>query len=173
MSLFDDVVSAGKGFVVKELAKKVGLSDDMAKTALSLIVPALSKGLDRNSSDRSGLESLLGVIQSGSHREYVDDPETLGNSETVEDGNAILGHIFGSKDISRQVAGFVSERTGIDADTIKKLLPVTAAATLGTIEKEEESTAGSSSAGIDIRKILGTEKDPVLDGIISLAGKLF
>jgi hypothetical protein len=171
MSLFDSVVTAGKGFVVKELAKKVGLSDDMAKSALALIVPALSKGLDRNSADRSGLESLLSVIQSGSHREYVDDPESLGNSETIEDGNSILGHIFGSKDVSREVAGFVSERTGIDADTIKKLLPMTAAATLGTMETEDQSE--SSSGGIDLKKILGTEKDPILDGIISLAGKLF
>jgi len=172
MSLFDSVISAGKGLVMKELAKKAGLSDDMARNALSLIVPALSKGLDRNSSDRDGLESLVSVIQSGNHREYVDDPRSLGSTETTEDGNSILGHIFGSKDVSRLDAGIVSERTGIDVDTIKKLLPVTAAATLGTIEKEDESASGSDSGGIDLKKILGTDNDPVLDGIISLAGKL-
>ena len=173
MSLFDSVISAGKGLVVKELAKKVGLSDDMAKSALSLLVPALSKGLDRNASNKTGLESLIGVIQSGNHTEYVDNPETLGSSETVKDGNSILGHIFGSKEVSRQVASLISSKTGIDAEAIKKMLPMAAAATLGTIEKEDESATESSPSGIDLKSLLGTDKDSALDGILSLAGKLF
>ncbi|MEN8207636.1 MAG: DUF937 domain-containing protein [Candidatus Fermentibacteria bacterium] len=173
MSLFDSVIDAGKGLVVKELAKKVGLSDDLAKSAISLLVPALSKGLDQNASSKSGLESLLSVIQSGSHREYVDNPESIGSSETVKDGNSILGHIFGSKEVSRQIAGVISSKTGIDTEVIKKMLPMVAAATMGTIEKEDEGASESSSSGFDLKSLLGTEKDSALDGILSLAGKLF
>ncbi len=173
MSLLSDVISAGKGVVVKELAKLVGLTDTQAISALSLVVPALSKGLDRNTAQQSGLESLLSVISSGSHREYVDNPETLGNTETVADGNAILSHIFGSKDVSRQIAGFVSGRTGIDAETIKKMLPVAAAATLGTIEKDDEDARVSADGGNLLKKLLSTDQDSGLDAILSLAKGLF
>ncbi|MCK5115357.1 MAG: DUF937 domain-containing protein [Candidatus Aegiribacteria sp.] len=173
MSLLSDVVSAGKGVLVKELAKLVGLSDDQAISALSLLVPALSKGLDRNTADRNGLESLLSVVRSGNHREYVDNPETLSSSETLADGNAILGHIFGNKDVSREVAGFVSSKTGIDTETIKKMLPAVAAATLGTIEKEDEGTAVSADDGNFLKELLRTDRVSGLDAILSLARKLF
>ena len=173
MSLLGDLIGAGKGAVVKELAKLVGLSDDKAISVLSLLVPALSKGLDQNTADRNGLESLLNVVRSGNHREYVDDPETLSNSETVVDGNGILGHIFGNKDVSREVAGFVSGKTGIDTETIKKMLPAVAAATLGTIEKEDDVTAVSGDDGNLLKELLSTDRVSGLDSILSLAKKLF
>ena len=173
ISLLSDVISAGKGVVVKELAKLVGLSDDQTISGLRLLIPALSKGLDQNSANQTGLESLLSVIRSGSHREYVDNPETLSSSETVTDGNAILSHIFGSKDVSRQVAGFVSGKTGIDTETIKKMLPAVAAATLGTIEKEDEAVPVSRDDGNLLKKLLITDKDSGLDAILSLAKGLF
>jgi hypothetical protein len=173
MSLFSDVISAGKGIVIKELAKLVGLSDDQAVNALSLLVPALAKGLGQNTADQNGLESFLSVIRSGSHTEYVDNPETLGQSDTISDGNAILGHIFGNKDVSRQIAGYVSGRTGIDTETIKKMLPAVAAATLGTIEKEDEGTSVSTDDGNALKKLLSTDQDSGLDAILSLAKGLF
>lgn len=173
MSLLGNVIGAGKGIVVKELAKLVGLSDDKAISALNLLVPALSKGLDQNTADQNGLESLLNVIRSGSHTEYVDNPETLSRSETVVDGNGILGHIFGSKDVSREVAGFISGKTGIDIETIKKMLPVAAAATLGTIEKEDAETSESTATGNILKKLLSTDEDPGLDSIVSLVKELF
>jgi len=173
MGLLSNVISAGKGVVVKELAKLVGLSDDQVISALSLLVPALSKGLDQNTADQNGLESLLSVIRSGSHREYVDNPETLSTSEAVIDGNAILGHIFGNKDVSREVAVFVSGKTGIDTETLKKILPAVAAATLGTIEKEDEVTAVSADDGNILKELLSTDRVSGLDAILSLAKGLF
>lgn len=173
MSLLGNLIGAGKGIVVKELAKLVGLSDDKAISALNLLVPALSKGLNQNTADQSGLESLLDAIRSGSHREYVDNPETLSRNETIIDGNAILGHIFGSKDVSREIAGFVSGKTGIDSETIKKMLPAVAAATMGTIEKEDEETSVSANGGNLVKKLLSTDDNPGLDAILLLAKGLF
>jgi hypothetical protein len=47
------------------------------------------------------------------------------------DGNGILGHILGSKDVSRQVAAQASARTGIGADVLKKMLPLVATLAMG------------------------------------------
>ena len=43
-------------------------------------------------------------------------------------GNQILGHIFGSKDKSREVASQASEQSGVDPSILKKLLPIVAGA---------------------------------------------
>jgi hypothetical protein len=43
-------------------------------------------------------------------------------------GNQILGHIFGSKEKSREVAGQASEQSGVDPSILKKLLPIVAGA---------------------------------------------
>ena len=75
--------------------------------------------------------------------------------------------------MSRQVAGFVSGRTGIDTETIKKMLPAVAAATLGTIEKDDEDTPVSADDGNLLKKLLSTDQDSGLDAILSLAKGLF
>jgi hypothetical protein len=43
-------------------------------------------------------------------------------------GNQILGHIFGSKDKSRDVAAQASAHSGVDPSILKKLLPIVAGA---------------------------------------------
>jgi hypothetical protein len=58
----------------------------------------------------------------GGHQQYLDDPSRLGAAETLQDGNGILGHIFGSKDVSRQVAAQASANTGISPDGLMGML---------------------------------------------------
>jgi hypothetical protein len=43
-------------------------------------------------------------------------------------GNQVLGHIFGSKDVSRNVAADASQQSGVDPSILKKLLPIVAGA---------------------------------------------
>ena len=45
----------------------------------------------------------------------------------MADGNGILGHIFGSKDVSRQVAARAAQSSGVAPDILAKMLPLVAA----------------------------------------------
>jgi Carboxypeptidase regulatory-like domain/Bacterial protein of unknown function (DUF937) len=49
--------------------------------------------------------------------------------------DGILGHIFGSKDVSRQVASRASAQTGISESVLKGMLPVVAAMAMGAMSK--------------------------------------
>jgi hypothetical protein len=40
----------------------------------------------------------------GKHEQYIVNPDIMSSMETLTDGNNILGHLFGSKDTSRNVA---------------------------------------------------------------------
>jgi hypothetical protein len=107
------LLNQGGGQAVRQLADNFGQDQGQAVSAISNLLPALGQGLARNASTQSGLESLLGALAGGQHQRYLEDPSILSREDSVNDGNGILGHIFGSKDVSRGVAQQTSERTGI------------------------------------------------------------
>jgi hypothetical protein len=131
------------------MAKALGMSDTDAKKGIEALTPALSRGISRNVRQPGGLESLLGALQSGNHQRYVDHPENLAQSDSITDGNAILGHLFGSKDVSRNVAGAAAQQTGLDSGLLKKMLPMLAGAVMGTMGKQaaNQGILGQQGAG--------------------------
>ncbi len=122
----------------QQLGAQFGLDDNMTQMALKALIPALSAGLKSNASKQGGLEGLLGALQKGNHSRYLDQPEYLGRPETVEDGNGILGHLLGSKEVSRSVASHASQKTGIDSTLLKQMLPVVATLVMGQLSKRSQ-----------------------------------
>jgi hypothetical protein len=181
MDLLSMVLNAGGGNAVRQLAQNFGLDANQTTSAINNLLPALGRGLARNTSNPGGLESLLGALSSGGHERYIDDVESLGNESTVQDGNGILGHILGSKDVSRQVAGSAAARTGIGADVLKKMLPVVAAMAMGALSKQQHSEANVQSSGIApqqsgvmgmLGQFLDADRDgSVVDDVLGIASK--
>ena len=106
MNILDSITN--NGAAVRQLGAQLGLDEAQTTAALSALVPALSAGLRQNLQSPSGLGQLTSALSTGSHQRYVDNPAALGDAGTVADGNGILGHILGSKDVSRQVAARAS-----------------------------------------------------------------
>jgi hypothetical protein len=164
MDLLESILNAKGGGAVSQLAGQFGLREDQAASALQNLVPALAGGLQRNIS-QGGLENLLGALTKGQHGRYLDDPSNL-NSESVRaDGNGILGHILGSKDVSRQVAARASAQTGISDSILKQMLPAVAALTMGALSKRTGPAA--VSGGSDILGMLSPLLDRNRDGSIA------
>jgi hypothetical protein len=181
MNILEAVLNAQGGAAAQQAGRSVGLSADQTSAALSALVPALAAGLQRNTSQPGGLESLLGALTGGAHVRYVDSPDTLQGQGAVSDGNAILGHILGSKDVSRRVASRASAQTGLGEDVLKKLLPVAATLVMGALAKQQlgaRAAAAPSGAGNGILDMLAPVLDrnrdgSMLDDILGQAGKLF
>jgi hypothetical protein len=174
------VLNAQGGGAAAEAGQTVGLSPEQTSTALSALVPALASGLSRNASLPGGLDSLLGALTGGAHSRYVDDPSALRNPEAVTDGNAILGHILGSKDASRAVASQAAAQTGLGEDVLKKLLPMAATLVMGSLSKQglgaAAATAAVPGAGIlaMLKPMLDRDRDgSMVDDVIGQVGKLF
>lgn len=64
-----------------------------------------SQEIQSNTSDKAGLESLVSALSNGNHQSYADYPDSISDPAATADGNSILGHIPGSKEVSRNVAG--------------------------------------------------------------------
>ena len=143
MSLLKTILESQGGAVAGQLAKQFGLDANQASSVLGQLVPALSAGVKRNTAQQNGLDGLIGALTKGNHQRYLDDTSHIGQQATVDDGNKILGHLFGSKDVSRQVASRAAEQTGVSSDLLKKMLPVVATMVMGGLSKQSNSGGGA------------------------------
>jgi hypothetical protein len=160
MNILESIVGARDGAAVQQLASQFGLKPEQATAAIGALMPALAAGLKRDmTTNQAGLEKALA---SGRHETYIDRPEVLGAPETTADGNAILGHIFGSKDVSRNVAAKAGESTGIDPAVLKQMLPLLASLAMGAMAKQKKSGSGNA-AGAGSSGGLAGMLEPLLD----------
>ena len=143
MDMLDALLGGRGNDAAEQLGRQFGLDPSQASAALSALLPALAAGFQKNAATPTGLESLLGALTRGKHQQYVDDMPSLGLPGTADDGNGILGHIFGSKDVSREVANQAAAQTGLGADVLKKMLPVVAALVMGSLARQQFGGAAS------------------------------
>lgn len=156
MNLLDMIMSAQGGATAQQAGAQLGLNQQQSQSAIAALLPAISSALKQNTSSPQGLAGLLGALQGGQHEQYLENPQMLGQEQTVTDGNAILGHLFGSKDVSRAVAGHAAQKTGIGADVLKKLLPLVATMAMGSLSKQtRQPDMKSALAGLAMQHLMG------------------
>jgi hypothetical protein len=162
MDLMDLLKSAGAGNSLGELAGSVGLGDADTERLVGALAPALMRGLQKQTETGDGLQSLQRALASGNHQSYIDEPQRIQSSATRDDGNKILGHLFGSKDVSRNVAARAAAETGIDPGLIKQALPLVAGLAMGALSKRRESSLadllGGDGDGFGVDDVLGLAK---------------
>jgi hypothetical protein len=179
MNILDAIVNAQGGAAVRQLGSQVGLGPDQTASALAALVPVLAAGVQRNMRDDSGVGSLMTALASGNHRQYIDNPSILGQQSAVSEGNGILGHILGSKEVSREVASRAAAQTGLSADVLKRMLPLAATLMMGAFAKQTRAFApgpglGSSGAGIAamLTPLLDQNRDgSIVDDVASMIGR--
>ncbi|MCC7236513.1 MAG: DUF937 domain-containing protein [Bryobacterales bacterium] len=181
MDLLQAIMSAQGGGAVRQLSSQFGLGETDTVSALQSLLPAIAGGLQRNARQEGGMESLLGALLGGNHQRYMDEPGSVDAEETRLDGNGILGHLFGSKDVSRQVAGAASAQTGIGSDILKQMLPVVAAMAMGALSKQASGNTAAAAAprgGGGILDMIGPMLDRDGDGsaaddVMGLVSRMF
>ena len=147
MNLQDLLNAAGGGKSVSELGSRLNLgSGDMGKL-VDAVAPALMRSFQKEATSPDKLAALAKALERGDHDKYVDRPETMHTEEAEKDGNSILGHLFGNRDVSRAVASHAAASTGIDSSLLKKMLPVLANMVMGSLFKGAKGASGSRRGG--------------------------
>ena len=184
MNLIDLVMNTAGGGTVSQLARNFGLTEQQTQSAMASLIPALQQGLSRNTTQEGGLSSLIEALSSGNHQRYLEDQSILGSQENISDGNSILGHILGSKDVSRAVAAQASQQTGIGTEILKKMLPVIASLVMASLSKQGQAAPAAPTAREDaggglgnfgfITSMLDSNQDgSVVDDVFGMLGNLF
>ncbi len=156
-NLLETILTAQDGKTVDNLGARFGLDRNQTEAAMRELLPALSSGMKRQAATGDGLRALASAVDRDGHDRYLDRPELALADEARTEGDGILGHLLGSKDVSRAVAARASERTGISDTLLKQLLPVLASMAMGAIAKNIRGGAegGGSGDGGLLGQILG------------------
>jgi len=163
MNILDTLLGDQGSGATQQLGQQFGLDDTQMSSALSALVPAIAAGFQNNASNPQGLDGLMAALGTGQHQQYL-DPSALARPETAADGNGILGHIFGSKDVSRGVASQAAAQTGLDPALLKRLLPVVAAMVMARMSQHVSAAPAAGTSGPQGQNPLGGLLGSLLEG---------
>ncbi len=135
------------------MAQELGVSESQVASGAAALAPAILGGFKKQAptSDGGGLGSLLAQL-GGSGQ-----PDLAPQATDVDSGNAVLGQLFGSKDVSRTVAQHAAAQTGLDPSLLKKMLPMLAMLVTAYLAKQQASgtAAAPASTGGGLGGLLG------------------
>ena len=147
MNLLDMIMQSTGGQAPRTVGSQLGLDESQSEQAIAALLPAISSALKMNTQKPEGLGALLGALQNSRNDQYLDNPQAVVQPEAIQNGNAILGHLFGSKDVSRAVAAHAAEKTGIGSDILKKMLPMVATMAMGALTKQTREPSMAEQLG--------------------------
>ncbi len=136
LPLFDMMMQAQNGAATDAMAKQFNLAQEQATKAMAALMPAFSSGFKRSATDPYNFVGVMRDISSGNYAKYFEDMTKAFTPEGIADGNAVLGRLFGSKDVSRAIAAQAAQMTGIGQEIYKRMLPAMADTLMGGLFKE-------------------------------------
>jgi len=146
-SLFDVFAQAQNGAGMQALAQQYGLSMQQTQAAVQALLPAFSQGLQRNTADPYGMGAFMTAMASGQHAKYFEDATRAFSPQGIDEGNGILGHLFGSKDLSRAVASQAAQATGLSQQVLQQMLPAMASMMMGGLFKQTNNQMQAGGFG--------------------------
>ena len=144
MDLMNALVQAGG---VEAISRELGVDQSTAQSGLNALLPAVADGMRGQASASpqgfGGLGAILGQLGGGGLLANVLAPEPT----NVDQGNQVLGQIFGNKDTSRAVAADAAQKSGVSSDLLKKMLPIVAMLVAGYLAKQHDSSSTGAAPG--------------------------
>ncbi len=138
-----------------QMARELGIDERTAMAGAAALLPMVMGGFSKQAAASpqgvEGLAGMLGQMGGGSLLEAVLAPRPT----PVDQGNAVLGQIFGSKDVSRAVADRAASASGVGSDILRRMLPMIAMAAAGMMAKQASASSGSGGLGGLVGQVLG------------------
>jgi hypothetical protein len=104
---------------IEALASQLGVPPEQARRGAEALLPSVLGGIADKPAEVETHVNALGGAELAQN--------VVGAEPTrIEMGNQLLGGIFGSKDVSRQVAGHAAQGSGLDPALLQQMLPILA-----------------------------------------------
>lgn len=146
--------------IVKSVAGQFGMSEKEASGIVNTAVPVLLAGMTGNAQSRDGAESLNKALESKHDGSLLNNLSGMlqGHTEELQqDGNGILGHIFGNK--LPAVEQGISQKTGVSMNKIAPLLAMLAPIVMAYLGKEKrQANTGAGGLGDLLGGLLGNSQ---------------
>ena len=158
---------------LQSIARELGISESQVASGAAALAPAILGGFQNQAQNQpggvEGLGGLLGQLGGGGLLDNVVHPQPT----DVSPGNQLLGHIFGSKDVSRNVAQSAAAQTGLDTSVLKKMLPMLTMLLAGYMARQAGQRANAGAADVGDASAgggLGGGLGSILGGLLGGSG---
>ncbi|WP_075995660.1 DUF937 domain-containing protein [Salaquimonas pukyongi] len=126
----------GQASLAEQMSGQFGIQQQQAQQAIEALMPAFAQGLRRNVSSPQGFAGFMQALATGNHTRYTQNPAEAFSQSGLEEGNAILGHLFGGKEVSRAVARQAEAASGLSQSILKQMLPALAPLIMGGLTQQ-------------------------------------
>ncbi|MFB9994382.1 DUF937 domain-containing protein [Deinococcus oregonensis] len=141
----------GMGQAQQTVGNQLGTSPNQTSAALEAAVPLLLGAMTRNATQPGGLNALTGALDR--HDGSALDAFGQGQVPDAQDGQKILGHVFGGQ--QQAAANAVGQRAGIDPQMAMQVLSMLAPLVMAYLSRQRQGQGQAQGGGGDIGSILG------------------
>ena len=156
--------------LLSQLTSRLGANEGTTSKAIAAAVPLLLGALAKNASSPDGAEQLHQALVKDHDGSILDQPATITDSQRLNDGEAILGHVLGDR---RSVAEQgISQASGLDLSKVGPLLAMLAPMVMGALGRTR------AQQGLDVHglaQVLGQERAELgsrSPGVLGAVGRL-
>ncbi len=137
--------------IINGVAGQTNQPESKTNDVLTMALPVLMQAMKRNASSPQGADGLLSALNSKHDGSILDNIGGLFeggvDSNVMEDGSKILGHILGGK--QQNVENAIGAKAGMDANSVANILKVAAPILMGMLGKQTKEQNVSDSSGLD------------------------
>jgi len=137
--------------IINGVAGQTNQPESKTNDVLTMALPVLMQAMKRNASSPQGADGLLSALNSKHDGSILDNLGGLFeggvDSNVMEDGSKILGHILGGK--QQNVENAIGAKAGMDANSVANILKVAAPILMGMLGKQTKEQNVSDSSGLD------------------------
>lgn len=112
--------------VVSTVSRHFNLTRDQTIAAIKALMPAYLTAMKNLTSAPGSRFDFFEQLAKTDFDRYFKDASQAFSQENIERGNAILGQLFGSREVSRAIADHATRISKLNAETMKRLLPALA-----------------------------------------------
>ena len=143
--------------IVRTVAGQLDVNENQASGAVSMAIPALLAGMNRNAQSQDGAASLNNALESKHDGSLLDNLNGMiqGHSQELQsDGDGIIGHVFGNKRAAIEEG--IAQKSGVSMNKIGPLLAILAPIVMAYLGKEKRQTnTGAGGLGDLLGGLLG------------------
>jgi hypothetical protein len=132
---FDLMRQAQGGTAMDNMARQFGLTPQQTQAAMAAFMPAFALGLQRTASNPETMAQFARLMTAGHYPNFFESAAQAFSPQAKQEGSSALQQLFGSEEVSRQVAQQAAAFSGIATDVMQQVLPLMAAILMGGMAK--------------------------------------
>jgi hypothetical protein len=144
-NIVDIIQSAQGGQIIENLSNRFGLAPWQTQSAVDALLPALVAALRNAAEEPQSLRPVVDAANEPAHRAAFESADEAHAQASVEGGDAIVAHLFGSASAAGEVSQLAARESGLRADVLQRLLPVLVSVAAGGLGAALEREGGRSA----------------------------